>query len=79
MCFSSFKAIFPQILYLSPVPNYTSKVNLVVVYSFLESYPWFFRYCPWFLLKPCKPRATFKNKLPLVPACLFQGLGNDKV
>ena len=54
--------------------NYISKVNLVVVYSFLESYPWFFRYCPWFLLKPREPGATFKNKLPLVPARLFQGL-----
>ena len=57
--------------------NYISKVNLVVVYFFLESYPWFFRYCPWFL-KPREPGATFKNKLSLVPARLFQGLAMIK-
>ena len=54
--------------------NPVSKVNLAVVYSLFEYCPRFFRYCPWFLLKPREPGATLKNKLPLVHACLFQGL-----
>ena len=33
---------------------------------------------PWSLLKPREPMATFKNKLPLVPAHLFQGLAMIK-
>ena len=71
LCFSFKLYLHKFYICLLFLINYISKVNLAVVYFFLESYPWFFRYCPWFLLKPREPGATFKNKLPLVPARLY--------
>ena len=47
-------------------------MNLVVIYSFLESYPGSSDIAHGSVTH--ESGATFKNKLPLVPARLFQDL-----